>query len=569
MAVEQEATMIESQRGSPDGTPGRTGSAPVDGSVYALLLRQAARFADHDLFVLPEAVRGLWDFDRKAWSYADTLAHVDALANAYREAGYGVGHRVALLLENRPTHFFHWLALNAIGASVVPVNPDYTHDELVYLLKHSETVLLVCLRSRLDQARPAAEEVGVAIVDVAFDTPPRCPVPALAGDVGEDSECALVYTSGTTGKPKGCLLSNGYFLGWSEWYTAQGGLISLRDGEERLMTPLPTFHVNAMGNSFMGMLGSGGAQVIVDRFHPRTWWEMAIETRATCFHYLGVMPAILLAVPPSDLDRSHGFRFGMGGGVHPDHHGAFEARFGVPLLEGWAMTETGAAGILCAMEEPRHVGERCLGRAERAGPPTEMRIVDDAGDDVPDGMPGELVLRARGEYPRRRFFSGYLKNEAATAEVWSGGWLHTGDIMRRGDDGCLYFVDRKKNIIRRSGENIAAIEVEAAIVSHPSVAQVAVVAVSDPLRDEEVLAAIVLAKGADKSETTARSVFDHCGAQLAYYKLPGYVAFVDRLPTTSTQKIRKSDLGALAVSPLEQPDCHDLREAKQQMRARR
>jgi len=553
MTAEQVARPQESQRAG-------------NGSVYELLRAQTARFADNDLFVLPADVQALWSIERASWSYAQTLAEVDALAARYRAAGYGPGHRVALLMENRPIHFFHWLALNAVGAGTVPVNPDYTADELHYLLSHSEADLLVHLPSRAEQARAGAEGLHVALVASDAAGLPAAPSPAGSPPAdATDAECALIYTSGTTGRPKGCLLSNGYFHGWAEWYCSQGGLIALREGQERLMTPLPTFHVNAMGNSFMGMLASGGAQIIIDRFHPRSWWAMARETGATCFHYLGVMPAILLALPESGSDRDHGLRFGMGGGVHPDHHATFEARFGVPLLEGWAMSETGGAGILCAAEEPRHVGERCIGRSDRPGPPVEMRLVDDDGTEVAPGEPGELILRARGDDPRRRFFSGYLKNEAATEEVWDGGWLHTGDIMRRGDDGALFFVDRKKNIIRRSGENIAAVEVEAAVGTHPGVAQVAVVAALDPLRGEEVLAVVVPRETGDGA-TLADSIFAHCAERLAYYKLPGYVALRKALPTTSTQKVRKAGLGDLVERLAEDPDCHDLRERKQAMR---
>ncbi|MDQ0315445.1 AMP-binding protein [Amorphus orientalis] len=558
MTAEQVATGPQSQCG------GEQSDGP--GSVYALLKAQAARYPENDLLVLPQAVRTLWGLDEPALSYGGTLHRVDALADRYRAAGYGPGHRVALLLENRPAHFLHWLALNSIGASVVPVNPDYTADELHFLLEHSDSTLLVHLPSRAAQASEGAEGLPVSLVPEDAATFPSAATPAGSAPADPTAaECALIYTSGTTGRPKGCILTNGYFHGWAEWYCAQRGHISLREGVERLMTPLPTFHVNAMGNSFMGMLASGGAQIIVDRFHPRSWWDMARETGATCFHYLGVMPAILLAIPPADTDRDHSLRFGMGGGVHPDHHAAFEARFGVPLLEGWAMTETGGAGILCASEEPRHVGERCLGRADRPGPPMEIRLLDDEGRDALPGEPGELVLRARGADPTRRFFSGYLKNEAATREIWAGGWLRTGDVMRRGADGALHFVDRKKNIIRRSGENIAAVEVEGAIASHPGVSQVAVIAVLDPLRGEEVLAVVVPKEGKGDA-ALADAVFAHCADRLAYYKLPGYVAFRPSLPTTSTQKVRKTDLGDLASAPDKADDCHDLRERKQTMR---
>lgn len=530
----------------------------MTGSPAALLAAQAARFPGHDLLVLPAGVAALWGLDRRRWTYAEAEAEVAALAARYRAAGYGPGHRVALLLENRPQHFLHWLALNRAGAAIVPVNPDYTADELHYLLSHSEAALMVALPSRMGQAAPVAAELGVPLVE---DTAAPPPAPPPVG--GGADECALIYTSGTTGRPKGCLLSNRYFLSWGEWYVAQTGTIRLREGQERLMTPLPTFHVNAMGNSFMGMLQSGGAQVIVDRFHPRSWWDMAVETGATCFHYLGVMPAILMAIPEGPNDRAHSFRFGMGGGVHPDHHAAFEARFGVPLVEGWAMTESGGACILTSSDPPRHVGTRCIGRADRAGPAMEAMLADEAGAPVPPRTPGELLVRAAGPDPRRGLFSGYLKNPEATEAIWAGGWLHTGDVMEMWEDGTLHFLDRKKNIIRRSGENIAAIEVEGVIAAHPGVAQVAVVAAPDPFREEEVLAVVV--PKAEGDAALAGAIFAAAAEVLAYYKVPGYIAFVPELPTTSTQKIRKADLGPLVGRPLDH-GAHDFREAKQALR---
>ncbi|WP_205648470.1 AMP-binding protein [Acuticoccus kandeliae] len=538
---------------------------PAEGTVYALLAAQAERFADHELLCLPEAVAALWEETRRAITYGAALAEADTLAATYRAAGYGPGHRVALLLENRPAHYLHWLALNSLGVSIVPLNPDYRESELSYVVGHSEAALIVALPARHASVTPVAAALGVPLAAPGdpLPAPGRAAGPAATGRA---AECALLYTSGTTGTPKGCLLSNAYFLGWGDWYIAQQGLIALSPGEERLMTPLPTFHVNAMGNSFIGMLRAGGTQIIIDRFHPRDWWATAIETGATCFHYLGVMPAILLALPEAPEETRHALRFGMGGGVHPDHHAAFEARFGVPLLEGWAMTECGGAGILCAMVEPRHVGERCLGRPDRAGPPLEALIVDDAGAPVAKGVPGELLIRARGDDPRARFFSGYFKDPAATEAIWQGGYLHTGDIMREGPDGALHFVDRKKNIIRRSGENIAAIEVESAIAAHPSVRQVAVVAVLDPIRGEEVLAAIVLQDGNAPDRALAEAILAHSARSLAYYKTPGYVAFLDSLPTTATQKVRKADLGALTEDPAAHPDCHDLRAEKQALR---
>ncbi|KRB01682.1 ATP-dependent acyl-CoA ligase [Devosia sp. Root685] len=533
------------------------------GTVFGLLERQAEAFGPNDLFVLPEKVQVLWHEAQGSLSYADVLKAAIDLSNAFAGAGYVAGQRVAVSLENRPAHFLNWLALNRLGISVVPVNPDLREEEVEYLLRHSGASLLVRLDSHASRLDPVASSLNIPVMTSGGKVPAAGGA-LTSGEPALEQEAALIYTSGTTGTPKGCILSNRFFLNWAWWYGAQRGLIALEPGRERLMNPLPAFHVNAMGHSFMGMLGSGGAQIIIDRFHPRDWWDTARETKATAFHYLGVIPAILLQLPHSSDDRAHEVRFALGGGVHPDHHATFEARFGVPLLEGWAMTETGGAGTLCAAFEPRSIGERCIGSPDRSGPPLEIRLTDDDGKDVPPDRRGELLLRSGTGEARQGFFSGYLHDQEATEKAWSGGWLHTGDVMRRDESGRLYFVDRKKNIIRRSGENIAAAEVETVLASVPGLAQVAIIAALDPLRGEEVMAVVV--SGTEDTAALAEALFDAAAQRLAYYKVPGLLLFVPSLPTTSTQKVQREKLRGIAQDPLAQPGCIDWRARKQNLR---
>jgi acyl-coenzyme A synthetase/AMP-(fatty) acid ligase len=288
----------------------------------------------------------------------------------------------------------------------------------------------------------------------------------------------------------------------------------------------------------------------LERFHPRSWWEEVARAGATIVHYLGVMPALLLALPPSPHERAHRVRFGYGANANPADHAAFEERFGFPLIEAWAMTETGGGALMAASREPRRVGTRCIGAPRED---LEIRIADDTG---------ELLVRRRGEDPRRGFFSGYLKDPDATEHAWRGGWFHTGDAVRRGEDGQLHFVDRIKNIIRRSGENIAALEVEAALAGHPAVRQVAIVAAPDAVRDEEVLAVVVPNSAFSSSHETASSIQAWCLERLAYFKAPGYVAFVDELPVTATNKVQKARLADFASNPMADSRCFDLREGK-------
>ncbi len=534
----------------------------------ALLFETARSLPGNDLFAMPRWLMEKWRLPRPNLTYREVAERVEALAERYRRAGYGCGHRVVLLLENRPDHFFHFMALNALGAGIVPLNPDYGADEMRYALEHSESALAVALPERMAQIAPVAAALGIPVALAGGEALPPARRASPGGSPGAATEAALLYTSGTTGRPKGCVLSNEYFLGWGEWYAAQQEPLKLRWGQERLLQPLPTFHTNATGNSFMGMLISGGCQVILDRFHPRSWWQDAVETGATCFHYLGVMPAMLLNLPPSPLDRAHKIRFAMGGGVHKSHHAAFEERFGIVLTNGWAMTETGGSATLVDWEEPRRIGEQCMGRASRPGPPMEVRIVDDAGNEVPPGASGNFLVRAKGANPKKRFFSGYLKDDAATAAAWKGGWLNTGDIVRQDAAGYLYFMDRKKAIVRRSGENIATAEVEEVLSTHPAVGEVSVLAVRDEIREEEVMAVIVPRPAHKPDAALADAIFEHCRQRFAYYKAPGYIAFLSEMPTTATQKIKKADLGDLAENPTRHPNCFDLRALKQQSKPR-
>lgn len=267
---------------------------------------------------------------------------------------------------------------------------------------------------------------------------------------------------------------------------------------------------------------------------------------------------MLLNFPPGKFDREHYIRFAIGAGADPQRHAEFEERFGFPLLEGWGMTEMVRLVLDCI--EPRQVGTRSFGRIRSA---LQARIVDDSDVDLPDGSSGELLVRHSEAAPRKDFFSGYLNDLAATELAWKGGWFHTGDIVKRDADGVLHFVERRKNIIRRSGENIAAAEVEGHLQTHKWVLQAAVIAVKDELRDEEVLACVVLRPDAPKDyQRIAQELFDHSNAGLAYYKAPGWMLFVDCIPTTGTQKVQKHQIFPPEVDPRLIDGVFDLRAGK-------
>jgi acyl-CoA synthetase (AMP-forming)/AMP-acid ligase II len=497
------------------------------------------------LLVLPETARA-YGIAPRTITYAEAASNIARLRADYAAACYGPGHRIGLMLENRPAFLLHWLALNSVGAAVVPLSPDLRPAELEYLVQHSEIVLAVAATPHLRAMRSAAPGLPVVADDAP---PPPAPRPAHGHNPNPTTECGLLYTSGTTGRPKGCVLSNDYYLRAGHWYATIGGLCTLHEND-RLITPLPLNHVNAMAFSTMAMILTGGCIVQLGRFHPRTSWDSARESRATILHYLGIMPSMLLRAASDPRDRDHAVRLGFGAGVDRRHHAAFEARFGFPLLEAWSMTETGAGAVVIASHEPREVGTNCFGRPQ---PEVEVCIMPEDG---------ELLVRAAGPNPRAGFFGEYLKEPETTGSAWEGGWFHTGDIVRADADGYLYFVDRKKHVIRRSGENISAVEVESVLRRHNAVAEVAVAAVPDELREEEVLACIVPHAPIDDPAAAATDIVRAALQDLSYFKVPGWIAFVDALPLTASQKVARGELKAMAQWLVTQPGCIDRRALK-------
>ena len=529
-------------------------------TVYARFCETALRRGEAGfLNVLPETA-AIYGIAAGEISYRAMLDRVEHWRSAFARRGYGEGHRVGLLLQNRPVFIELWFALNALGVSVVPINPDLRMSELEYIISHSEMNAAFVLAERRTEVETAARQAGRAIAAV-IDTD-AVPPPfggALAATSGDGAtECALLYTSGTTGQPKGCVLTNIYFLHSGNWYRDVGGLCGLKAEGERMITPLPLFHMNAMAVSLMAMLSVGGSLTMLDRFHPRSWWKSVRDSRATCLHYLGVMPSMLMSAPEAEQDRAHTVRFGFGAGVDKLLHAPFEQRFGFPLIEAWAMTETGSGGVIAANVEPRKIGSSCFGRPAAE---VDVRIVDESGNEAAVGVPGELLVRRAGADPRYGFFGEYLKDPEATAEAWAGGWLHTGDIVSRDADGDLHFVDRKKNVIRRSGENIAAVEVESVLNRHPAIRQAAVAATPDQVRGDEVAAVIISAQaGADRA--LAEDVVRWSLEQMAYYKAPGWICFVDSLPLTATEKIQRGGLKDYVAKLMRDGAFHDLRELK-------
>ncbi|MDH7797585.1 MULTISPECIES: AMP-binding protein [unclassified Beijerinckia] len=531
-------------------------------SPYEAFTAAAARRPEAPFLIAPASAELSYARDGFRISYGDMLKRVESLKAELAAAGYGCGARVALLLDNHPEFFEHWLALNALGVSIAPINPDLRTDELSYQLHKSRADLLIASEERMAMARQA--DLGRARL-----IGPGAAIPASQSTVtgqndASGNECALLFTSGSTAQPKGCVLSNRYFLGVADWYVNQGGTAAVKSEDEINLTPLPMFHMNALGASAVGMMVIGGAIVPLDRFSATRWWASVADSKATIVHCLGVIPAILLQLPVSESERQHQVRFAFAPAVDVRHRATFEERYGIPIVDAWAMTETGGAAATTTAQEPGGFASRCIGRPAAT---MDYRLVNEEGEAAKAGEPGELLVRAKGDDPRAGFFTAYLDDPTSTAEAWDGGWFHTGDYVSAGPDGLLYFFDRKKSIVRRSGENIAVLEVESALHKLPMVEATAVTPVPDDLRGEEVFAFVVRSESAAKPDAAlAESIVQGAAETLAYHKVPAYIAFVDSLPLSSTKKIARGEVKTLATTAVREQTAFDFRALKAQLR---
>ncbi len=487
-------------------------------------------------------------YENEQISFKEMNNMSNQVANAFLQEGIGKGERVAIMLLNRPEFLYTWFGLNKIGASMVPINTAFTPYEAEYLLNHSECKMVVTDTTHFKVIEKARENCPLLSKVILLDSDEKPEEGELFWDfikghstdleeieIKLDDEAAILYTSGTTGRPKGCIENQLYYLQIGRMYVRDHQI----DSTDRILTPLPLFHMNAQTLSTMGALMSGASLILIDRFHPSTWWQTVRDFKATFFHYLGVVPAILYSMPEREDDYNPTTLYGIGAGVPKDIHEKFEKRFNVELLEVFGSTEGGGGGAFFTGKrlKDRKVGTASFGTVL---PEVEAKIFDEEDREVPHGEVGELVTRSSDPTNRRKgYMLGYLKNPEATEEVWKNGWFHTGDYCKRDEEGYFYFVDRKKDMIRRSGENISASEIEGVVRSNPHVADVAAVAVPDEKRIEEVK--IYVVKAGD-TELSPEEIIEWCEERLAYFKIPRYIEFKKELPKTSTEKVNKSTL---------------------------
>jgi crotonobetaine/carnitine-CoA ligase len=506
-----------------------------DFSLHGLLMSRRRARGEHALLLSNGA---------QHWTYAAFVDRVEAAARALRARGIGAGDRVGVMAPNSPNMVLLLFALARLGAIFVPVNPEFGVREAGYILQHAGVRAVATTRAALPTAAEAVAELrpvpwfflleGAPTEHATFDEMiDAAPATAAPNAGAADATVLMLYTSGTTGFPKGVMHSQRNFVLAGEGFVARMWL----QPEDRLMCILPMFHINALFYSLAGAFAAGATLVLLPRFSASTFWRSAAESGATQVNIIAAIGNILARRPREEFDPRHRLRVIYGAPITPDLERTFREEFHVPvMIEGYGMTE-----IPGACNNPFD-GERrpnSMGLPARHPDPNvrfaELRVVGDDGVDVPDGAEGELWVRTP------ILMQGYYKDPEQTTASMHEDWFKTGDLVRRDAEGYFYFVARKKDIIRRRGENISGAEIDRVVDDHPAVVRSAAIPVPSELGEDEILVAIVLKPGA---EVSAREIAAWCRARLAAIKVPRYVAFVEALPTTATERVQKFQLRA-------------------------
>ena len=491
--------------------------------------------------ILEERAEGLPEkvflyFEDQEITFRQFNESVNKAANGLLRLGIRKKERVSMLLGNCPEFLYCQFGLLKIGAWSVPINIASKPPEVEYILNNSESNSLITSPDYLESVIvpirdncPLLERI-ICVGDKKLrDTIQYsemikcCSTDYELQVIDEENDIAcIMHTSGTIGPPKGCMLPYGNFTG-------PRGIVDNAKVQhnDRFFNSLPLFHSNAQVLAVLPSIFSGASLILIDRFSSSSFWRQTRQYGATIFNYIGFLPAALSALPPADTDGDNPVRLAMGAGMQGKDIEEFERRFHLKVLEVYGTTESGVLTINPI--DARKIGSQ--------GPPFAfhaLKIVDDKGNEMRHGTVGNILIKARG------MLKGYYGDPERTKHDIIDGWYHSGDLGYLGDDGYLYFVDRKIDMIRRSGENISPFEVETVLRSHPKIIDAAVVPVPDKIRGQEVKALIILQRGETQETVPPEEVIRFCEERLSYFKVPRFIGYRKDFPRTPSKKTKKS-----------------------------
>ncbi|MCZ6623505.1 MAG: AMP-binding protein [Deltaproteobacteria bacterium] len=475
-------------------------------------------------------------------SYSEFQRQVYQVANGFLRLGVKKGERIGLFLPNCPEFLFVVFAAAEIGTVFVPINTAFTAQEAEYVLNHSESSFLITTKHFLpliEQIRGTCPSLS-RVISIEKGNEPEVlewneflygATDASPGTVVQPADLAsITYTSGTTDRPKGVMLTQYAYcfapqkraeaLGWNE--------------RDRAIVIMPLFHVNALCHMAIAMFSVGGSILLKERFSASRFWDEVREYGVTTSSLMRTVPQILLNLPQRDDDGRNPLRLAVAL-LPPEQHLRFEERFKLTVVPSYSLTED-----ILSVLGPLDKSKRRLGSCGRPIAPEvhQLRILNENGEECRLGQLGEIVKRSP------TVMKGYYKNPQATMEALRGGWLYTGDAGYLDEDRLLYFVDRMKDMVKRGDENISSAEVERILNSHPFIAESAVIGVPDPIHQEEVKAYIVLKPPATPATLTPEEIWALCQKHLALFKVPRYLEYRQELPKTPSGKVQKTPLRA-------------------------
>ncbi len=460
----------------------------------------------------------------------------ERLAAGLADQGVTPGARLACLVSNRPEFVVTWFGTLKASAVFVPLNTALRGELLEYELRDCQPSLAIVeevFRGAFQGAPTGSlptwwipsKEVPSrdAIVDHAFGDLLESRRPSLEFVPKPSSPASILYTSGTTGRPKGVVLPHRRLISTPR----EIGLRARLAEDSILFTALPLFHCNAQEKTALVALLNDLSAAFADRFHPTTFWQTAHRFQATHTALLTTMITILFNQAASPEDRSHGVHIAPASGTPRSIWREFEERFGIDIIESYGMTECGCTTL---MNPPDRV------RLGSVGTPlgfVEAEVFDDHDRPVPPGEPGELVVRPKEAFT---MFLEYFRKPEETVGAWRNLWFHTGDLVQLDQDGYFYFIDRKRDVIRRRGENIAPYDVEVILNRHPSVLESVVVGVPSEVGEEDVKAFVQLRLG---QAIAAEELFAFLAERLPKFMVPRYLEYIDEIPKTANQKAQR------------------------------
>jgi crotonobetaine/carnitine-CoA ligase len=489
-------------------------------------------------------------FKDQIFTYDEMDRNANRCAHGFANLGVAKGDKISIMLPNSPEYLHLWFGSAKIGAVEVPINTSYKGEFLRHIIDQSDSKILVIGREFLDRLRliedvlPKVEQVVVLggirpgeaescrIPLVSFEEFFEAPDSPVRVDILPSDSQSIIYTSGTTGLSKGALGCHNF------WIVCAEKMLEYRDGrrEDIFLTFLPLYHFNAQVLTTLTVLIAEAEMVLLDRFSASRFWDETRHWGATQFNYLGAVMPILAKQPEKADDLDNPARIALGAGCPPAVMDEVEKRFGIKCLEGFGMTEIGI---------PIHVrvDDRKRGSCGKPMDIYEMMLVDDLDEEVPTGEIGEIVFRPKTPFV---MMSEYYRMPEKTLEAFRNLWFHSGDLGRKDEDGYFYFMDRKKDALRRRGENISSFEVERAINTHPSVLESAAVAIKSELAEDEVKICVVLKPG---ETLLPDALIRYANERMPYFAVPRYVEFMESLPKTPTERVQKYLLKQAGVTP--------------------